>query len=70
MTPSPEHADPGCSFEALEREQLRLWMQLDTSSKIDFFEEMIAIAYQSGALTPERLALRDRAPASIAGEPR
>lgn len=48
------------SFEDAEREQLRAWMALDTGAKIDFFEEMIELAYQSGALSPERLALRDQ----------
>jgi hypothetical protein len=66
MTPKPEPAQPAGTFEDLERAQLRAWMQLDTAAKIDFFEEMVAIAYQSGALTPERLALRDRAPGSTA----
>jgi hypothetical protein len=47
------------TFEDAEREQLRAWVRLDASQKIDFFEEMIELAYRSGALTPQRLALRD-----------
>ncbi len=53
---------PSCTFEDAEREHLRAWMGLSTAAKIDFFEEMIELAYQSGALSPERLALRARVP--------
>lgn len=47
-------------FAELERLQLATWAGLSTASKIDFFEEMIELAYQSGALAPDRLALRDQ----------
>lgn len=47
------------TFEDAERVQLMAWVRLSTSAKIDFFEEMVELAYRSGALTPERLALRD-----------
>lgn len=50
----------GVTFEDAERAQLRAWDGLSTAAKIDFFEEMIELAYRSGALSPERLALRDR----------
>ncbi len=43
----------------VERAQLRAWMSLSSEQKIDVFEEMVELAYQSGALTPERLARRD-----------
>ncbi len=58
-----EHAsDPaGFTFEGAERAQLLAWIALSTSAKVDFFEEMVELAYRSGALSPERLALRDRA---------
>ena len=46
--------------EALERLQLLQWAALDASAKIDFFEEMVELAYPGGALAPERLAMRDR----------
>jgi hypothetical protein len=49
-----------CSFAHAEREQLRDWVRLSPSAKVDFFEEMIELAYRSGALAPERLALRDK----------
>lgn len=39
------------------------WARLSADVKIDFFEEMVALAYRSGALAPERLALRDKPPA-------
>lgn len=48
------------SFEDAERAQLRAWVALEAGLKIDFFEEMIELAYNSGALAPERLALRDQ----------
>jgi hypothetical protein len=48
------------TYEDVEREQLRAWIRLSASEKIDFFEEMIELAYRSGALSPQRLALRDR----------
>lgn len=59
------------TFEDAERVQLMAWVRLSASAKIDFFEEMVELAYRSGALTPERLALRDtQAPNSgrIGGE--
>lgn len=49
------------TFEQVERAQLVAWMGLSTAAKVDFFEEMVELAYRSGALSPERLALRDRA---------
>jgi hypothetical protein len=48
------------SFEDAERAQLRTWAALSPGIKLDFFEEMVELAWRSGALTPERLALRDR----------
>lgn len=53
-------AEPPLDFAALERLQLRQWVALSTVAKVDFFEEMIQLAYSSGALRPERLALRDQ----------
>lgn len=47
------------SFDDAEHAQLMAWVGLSASAKIDFFEEMIEIAYRSGALRPDRLALRD-----------
>lgn len=46
-------------FEDAERAQLHAWSRLSADVKIDFFEEMVELAWSSGALTPERLALRD-----------
>lgn len=48
-----------CTFEDVARTQLLAWVGLSTGAKIDFFEEMVELAYRSGALSPERLALRD-----------
>ncbi|MCK9490075.1 MAG: hypothetical protein M0Q42_11930 [Xanthomonadales bacterium] len=48
------------SPETLEREQLRVWAGLSTEAKIAFFEEIIDLAWRSGALAPERLAMRDK----------
>ena len=59
MTAKTDNAQ-GFTFADTEREQLRGWVRLSADAKIDFFEEMIELAYQSGALTAERLALRDR----------
>lgn len=56
---SDEGSQPHCTFEDAERAQLLAWVKLSTREKIDFFEEMIELAYLSGALSPERLALRD-----------
>jgi hypothetical protein len=53
-------ADESLDFAALERLQLKQWVALSTAAKVDFFEEMIQLAYSSGALRPERLALRDQ----------
>lgn len=61
MTENPERV-PSFSFEDAERAQLLAWVGLSAGAKIDFFEEMIELAYHSGALSPERLALRHAAP--------
>ncbi|PJJ95868.1 hypothetical protein CO641_14700 [Lysobacteraceae bacterium NML91-0213] len=61
--------DEPMDFESLERLQLRQWTALSTAAKVDFFEEMIQLAYSSGALRPERLALRDE-PDPPCGDPR
>ena len=50
---------PGNSFDDAETQNLRGWLKLSTSDRIDFFEEMVELAYLSGALRPERLKLRD-----------
>jgi len=49
----------GAAFDEVETAHLRAWMKLSGGEKVDFFEEMIELAYRSGALRPERLALRD-----------
>ncbi|MDI1253198.1 hypothetical protein [Thermomonas sp.] len=48
------------SFEDAERVQLRAWSLLSADVKIDFFEEMVELAWLSSALAPDRLALRDK----------
>jgi hypothetical protein len=45
--------------EDAERVQLPARLTLGTQARIDFFEEMIELARPSGALAPQRLALRD-----------
>ena len=47
------------AFREAELVNLRAWMKLSGGQKIDFFEEMVELAYRSGALRPERVALRD-----------
>lgn len=47
------------AFAEAEAENLRAWTRLSGGQKIDFFEEMVELAHGSGALRPERLALRD-----------
>lgn len=37
---------------------LQAWTKLSGGQKIDFFEEMVELAYYSGALRQERPALR------------
>ena len=34
---------------------LRAWMKLSGGQKVDFFEEMIELGYDSGALARERV---------------
>lgn len=58
MTANPERV-PSFSFEDAERAQLLAWMGLSAGAKIDFFEEMIGLAYHSGALSSEQ-ATRQR----------
>ena len=53
------HDLPSNSFERAEAENLRAWLKTSISDRIDFFEEMVELAYLSGALRPERLKLRD-----------
>ena len=55
------------SFEDAELAQLRAWTGLSADVKIDFFEEMVELAWSSGALAPDRLALRDK-PAATGSE--
>ena len=66
---TPTEVASGCTFEDLERAHLRHWIRLSTPAKVEFFEEMIELAYRTGALSPERLALRDRAPATASQSP-
>lgn len=47
------------AFHEAELANLRAWMKLSGGQKVDFFEEMLELAYRFGALRPERLALRD-----------
>ena len=47
------------AFREAETANLRAWMKLSGGQKVDIFEEMIELAYHSGALRPERLAMRD-----------
>ncbi|MEN1956581.1 hypothetical protein [Luteimonas changyuni] len=58
MTPDPVPSLQ-FSFADAERAQLMAWVGLSAGVKIDFFEEMVELAWRSGALAPERLALRD-----------
>ena len=58
MTPAPAPSLE-FSFADAERAQLMGWVRLSAGAKIDFFEEMVELAWHSGALAPERLALRD-----------
>ena len=51
----------GFTSKRLSGAQLLAWIGLSTVAKVDFFEEMFEFAYRSGALSPERLALRARA---------
>ena len=46
-------------FARAEREQLRAWLRTSTEDRVSFFEEMIELAYQNGALAPERLEMRN-----------
>jgi len=48
------------AFREAEISDLRAWMKLSGGQKVDFFEEMVELAYHSGALRPDHLALRDR----------
>jgi len=48
------------AFRDAEMANLRAWMKLSGGQKVDFFEEIVELAYRSGALRPERLTLRDR----------
>jgi len=50
------------AFRDAEIANLRRWAGLSGGQKIDFFEEMIELAYHSGALRADRLALRDSPP--------
>ena len=48
------------AFAEAEAANLRAWIRLSGGQKVDFFEEMVELAHASGALRPDRLALRDR----------
>lgn len=53
------HDVSGGSFVDVETAHLRAWLKLSTSDRIDFFEEMVELAFLTGALHPDRLKLRD-----------
>ena len=55
------------AFREAERVNLRAWMKLSVGQKVDFFEEMVELAYHSGELSPQRLALRDAKHAPACG---
>lgn len=59
MTVDTPHDEREVTFADAELTQLRAWVNLSASAKIDFFEGMIELAYRSGALRADRLALRD-----------
>ncbi|MEO9198930.1 MAG: hypothetical protein ABI206_09280 [Antricoccus sp.] len=65
MTVDKTHDEGEFTFVDAERAQLCAWVSLSASAKVDFFEEMIELAYRSGALRADRLALRD-APGLVA----
>ena len=46
-----------CKFDDASRTTLLAGIALDTSAKVNFFEEMVSLAHQFGAY--DRLALRD-----------
>lgn len=58
--PESNHPDLRCSFQDAERNHLRDGIAMSTRDKIAFFEEMLLLASRTGALAPERLAIRDR----------
>ena len=64
MKKADEIARTADAFREVETANLRAWVQLSGGQKVDFFEEMIELAYLSGALRSERLALRDQFPRS------
>lgn len=59
MTIDKPHDEREFTFADAERAQLRAWVGLSASAKVDFFEELIELAYRSGALRADRPALRD-----------
>jgi hypothetical protein len=62
MTAADDTKRSAEAFRDAEIANLRRWARLSGGQKIDFFEEMIELAYHSGALRPDRLALRDSPP--------
>lgn len=62
MVKGDEQERIATAFRDAEMDSLRAWVKLSGAQKVDFFEEMVELAYRSGALHPERLAMRDRTP--------
>lgn len=60
MTKTDDDRATAQAFAEAEAANLRAWVQLTGAQKVDFFEEMVELAHASGALRPDRLALRDR----------
>lgn len=60
MTKADDDRAAAAAFAEAEAANLRAWTRLSGGQKVDFFEEMVELARASGALRPERLALRDR----------
>lgn len=60
MTKASEDRATVEAFAEAETANLHAWIRLSGGQKVDFFEEMVELAHASGALRPDRLALRDR----------
>ncbi len=61
-----QHDDLRCTFEDAERNNLLAGMRMSTRAKIEFFEEMIDLAWRTGAIKPMQQAGKPPATATTA----
>ena len=64
-----QQGDLRCTFEDAERNNLLAGMHMSTRAKIEFFEEIIDLAWRAGAIKPMQQAGKPPATARTSSPP-